>query len=832
MKNENETVIRKMALRSLKSGHRRSIIMVSAVFLSAFLLFSILTVGVTYFKTQKIQNIRLNGGDFDAVLYGLTEKQREILGEKSDVEALGTVAVAGYAIATEADRTLNAGLCWADPVYWNRIMEPARERVRGEYPQDLYDVMVTEELLESCGLSDFGIGDSFPMEYGDAEGTHMADFYICGIWDGYGDRQVFYVSEAFYRQSGHQLSDVTSGRCFLDFRQNVMSSEKQDEIRGSLNLGKQQSLIFTGDYAASVSILAGVCGLILITCFCAYLLIYNIWYISVSGSVRYYGLLQTVGMTGRQIRKLMGCQMLFIGAAGTAAGIAAGSAVSFLLMPRILHFLGIRAGGEEMPGISFHPVVFFLTILLVSFTIWAGGRKPVKMAASVSPVEALGWRTSAGGKNFRKTGRGGVLTKMVRLQLTKDRKKTAVVVMSLAVSLSVFLCVVTLLESQAARTIVSNYMDFDLVVSNDTLRLEERQEREQLISEEMLSEMEAAKGVREIHPVFCSEITVPREPEFSDVWMREFYDMWMTVPYEEDLAEYQEHPENFPSMLVGIDEASFRCLNSTLENPADEEAFLSGETCILYRDSLDFSEEDVRGKRVTAVSYGNPENAETFRIAGLTDENYYTGPLSGYHLTVIVSERALKAFAEEFFVSKVGIRYEQEYDSRTEERLISLIDESPYAADFSLESKIGEMKSVEEAQGGMMETGIGIAVLLALIGILNYINTVIGSLTERQRELAVLESIGMTGGQMKRMLITEGISIAAGALILTATAGTAVTYWLYQAMNYRGIPFSIPVLPAAVAAGIVLLICILIPPAVGRRLGKGQELTERIRRAE
>ena len=110
------------------------------------------------------------------------------------------------------------------------------------------------------------------------------------------------------------------------------------------------------------------------------------------------------------------------GTSGLAWLIAAGSAVSFLLMPRILHFLGIRAGGEEMPGISFHPVVFFLTILLVSFKIWAGGRKPVKMAASVSPVEALGWRTSAGGKNFRKTGRGGVLTKMVRLQLTKDRK--------------------------------------------------------------------------------------------------------------------------------------------------------------------------------------------------------------------------------------------------------------------------------------------------------------------------------------------------------------------------------------------------------------------------
>ena len=49
-------------------------------------------------------------------------------------------------------------------------------------------------------------------------------------------------------------------------------------------------------------------------------------------------------------------------------------------------------------------------------------------------------------------------------QFTKDKKRTAVVLLSLAASLSVYLCIVTMLDSQAARTIVSNYMDTDMVI--------------------------------------------------------------------------------------------------------------------------------------------------------------------------------------------------------------------------------------------------------------------------------------------------------------------------------------------------------------------------------
>ena len=53
-------------------------------------------------------------------------------------------------------------------------------------------------------------------------------------------------------------------------------------------------------------------------------------------------------------------------------------------------------------------------------------------------------------------------------QFTKDKKRTAVVLLSSAASLSVYLCIVTMLDSQAARTIVSNSMDTDLLIKNDT----------------------------------------------------------------------------------------------------------------------------------------------------------------------------------------------------------------------------------------------------------------------------------------------------------------------------------------------------------------------------
>lgn len=90
------------------------------------------------------------------------------------------------------------------------------------------------------------------------------------------------------------------------------------------------------------------------------------------------------------------------------------------------------------------------------------------MAADISPIEALGYRPTHKTVKERKAGKGKVIARLSMEQFTKDKKRTAVVLLSLAASLSVYLCIVTMLDSQAARIIVSNYMDTDMVIQNDT----------------------------------------------------------------------------------------------------------------------------------------------------------------------------------------------------------------------------------------------------------------------------------------------------------------------------------------------------------------------------
>ncbi|MCH5726359.1 hypothetical protein MMB10_25840, partial [Salmonella enterica] len=83
----------------------------------------------------------------------------------------------------------------------------------------------------------------------------------------------------------------------IDFKPKLMTRAKQEAFIESLHLEKQQNLFFNMEYENAVQVLAGAAGLAGIACLCAYLLIYNIMYLSVSGNIRYYGLLQTVGMT-------------------------------------------------------------------------------------------------------------------------------------------------------------------------------------------------------------------------------------------------------------------------------------------------------------------------------------------------------------------------------------------------------------------------------------------------------------------------------------------------------------------------------------------------------
>ena len=837
LKNNNQPVIKRIAKTNLKSNFRRSITMILAVLLSSFLLFSVFTVGLTYLKMNKLQNIRLNGADFDAVLYGVTEEQQTILDNDENVKQFGILTVAGAVRETETDKTPGVGLLYADAVLWDDMMSPTRTFLQGKYPTNENEIMVTEEALKKCGFENKKTGDEITFVYEIKEKRQEKTFQISGIWGGFGIVDNFFVSKAFCEQEG--IEELYNSRCDISFEKRWMSEEEQQAFIDKMELGKSQRLFYVYEFGNAAEIFWGIAGIVVVTCLSAYLLIYNIMYLSVAGNIRYYGLLQTIGMTGKQIRSLIKKQMIWIGGIGISLGLFLGFFVSFSLIPVAIESLGMKQEQTGQVQVVFHPAVFLLTILLTGFSVWYAARKPIRLAESSSPIEALGYRPVSGIRKGHTTKKGNLIRRMAVEQLTRNKKKTVVTMLSLSASLSVFVCLMILLHTQSAREYVYNFRGLDMVVANDTIQnvvVEQDEEGKkqlqgvkQILNQEILDKIKKTDGVSAVFPVSCVSTVIPWEPEVSDVWMREFYETWMDIPYENDLEEYKNHPENFASALIGITEEDFRALNQELKAPVDETSFLNGETCILYRNGLfDLDEKKMIGKNILCGEYENPENTRSFKIVALTDINDYTA-LLGYPPTMIVIDKAVSSFAKEPIIFKVGIQYEKEFDERAEAAVENILRKSPNASDFSWESKIIQAEIVEKAQGHMAEIGFGIVAILAVIGIMNYINTSVGNVQSRRKEISIMESVGMSEHQVRKMLVWEGIFYTGGVMLLTLTAGLGITYAIYQSVNYMGAAFWFPMVPFFIACILLLTVCIAVPLLAYKQMEKSGSLVERIR---
>ena len=784
--NHNQKIVNRMAKHTLKNSGKKYIILGIAIFLSTFMLFSVFTLGSTYLKMQRRQDLRLQGSDHDAsVMNGYTEKQRKICENFKNVLSLGSTCYAGYPIKSEKSENLHYAFIYADPVFWNLQAAPARTSLKGRYPEKENELMVTKKALEDCGMDNLTLGDSFSLTYADLSGEYTKEFVISGIWEGYGPKD-FYVSKAFLDSSGYKTERY--GILYLKFKNFIITKKEQERLNQELNLSIRQSLAFSGYKGKSVSVLTGLFFISVVTCLSAYLLIHNILYLSVQGNIRYFGLLLTLGMTKKQLKRFLNLKILWVGVSGMSAGLFISFVSSFFLIPAASQALGLKS---DQVTATFHPAIFLGTILLAALPIYLGNRKPVKTAADISPMEALRFKSSSVKKNFRKKKKGTPLWNMAWEQLTADRKKTAVTLTSLTLCLTVFLCLTTIINSQSA--FVSTFMDTDLEIHNNTQSYDNPKEWRDVLTNTFIQKIESDPGVAEVNPLLAATIIVPWEKDFADLWMRSMNAFFMDEPYEETLSNYKAHPENYYSFIEGINEREFDALNESLETPIDRESFLKGESCILSAAYV-LGETDVVGKNVTCLIEGQKNNSHKFQIAAAISDGSYSMRTAGGPV-IVVCDTFIKENTDNFYTIKLNVTYKKAFDETLENKIKNTLYQTSRKNDFFLESKIENRKELEKAQGNMAGVSMGITCILALIGIMNYINTISCSIQNRKVTLAIMESIGMSEKQTDKMLAIEGLLYAAASLGATATFGMAIICFFYHSVNYQGIPLTLPLMP-------------------------------------
>jgi putative ABC transport system permease protein len=123
--------------------------------------------------------------------------------------------------------------------------------------------------------------------------------------------------------------------------------------------------------------------------------------------------------------------------------------------------------------------------------------------------------------------------------------------------------------------------------------------------------------------------------------------------------------------------------------------------------------------------------------------------------------------------------------------------------------------------------------VLGLIGVLNFINEMSVGVLVRKRELAALESIGMTRKQTRLMLLCEGAGYAVISLLSVMTIGSAAVYGIFQMFKQQAdyAVFTYPVVPVLVMALVICVICVLTPEFVYRSVVR-DTVVERLREAE
>ena len=116
----------------------------------------------------------------------------------------------------------------------------------------------------------------------------------------------------------------------------------------------------------SALFIAGIVGILAIMA-TGYLIIYNIFQISVIQDIQSYGQLKTLGTTRRQIKKIINKQAILLSAVGIPIGLIIGFLIGRALVPALMN--GTTYTSEAGVVVTVNPLIFIgsLSLLLLLF---------------------------------------------------------------------------------------------------------------------------------------------------------------------------------------------------------------------------------------------------------------------------------------------------------------------------------------------------------------------------------------------------------------------------------------------------------------------------------
>lgn len=820
LKNNNQVAVNRIYQRMLKQNKIRNRIIILAIILTTFMFTAVFTLGFSMAKNLNQMQLRLQGTKASVFLENPTNEQIEEVKKCEGLNAAGLQIDAG--VAYDKNGQFEVLLQYYDNTEFQKNTIPAVEGLVGKYPEKENEIMISKKTLENMGINEPVKNQNISLNVGDVK----QDFVLSGWFTYYGKGDLCLVSKAYVDKGGYNAE--SNGRISMSSKEGKQTAFREN-LEEKLTLKEGQDLDVNYDVREEnasnrIVIAISIFLIALMIVLSGYLLIFNVMYISVTKDIRFYGMLKTLGTSPSQIRLIVKKQAKHLTLIGIPVGIIIGTVVSFGAVPIAMDAFSVNRYSALSSAVSFNPGIYIFSTLFAFVTVVISANKPAKLAGKVSAIDAMKYN---GIEKVRahKTTSGGKLSRMAWRNVFREKKRAFLVFASIFMGTMTFLCINTFIKCLDADSYIEHYLHDDYVIygGGDTSVNYKK------TMKDIALEVSQIEGMDTVYVNRSAKVNLP-----FDASLYEPFFEGQECP--EEMIQFYSNPTDergeYSAPMISVDTERIEEYNKNARQKVDIDAFERGEICLIGYLQSESGSEKMLGKTLVLKNKNtNQEHKVEVGAALLRNEEITAGYywfLSGAPEMVIVSEKVMDELFPDADVDCIIANAKPGKEP----------DVTPYVQEIDRNNSIinaTDIRSVEgkEFKKSMLSLEIlggGISLILILIGVVNYANVMITGVYTRRMELAVLESVGMTKKQIRKMLMYEGMFYGIITLGLVLTIGNAMIYGTGQLCmsiaDYAILHFPIAKMIGILA--IIFVMCIVVPAIVFKTISK-DTVTERLR---
>ena len=841
------SILRTLSRRSFRANRRRNLVAILAIILTTMMFTSLFVLSQSMIENMQQMYIQQAGYSSQLSSSLLTDDEADAIAAHPAVAEASRSTVVGVA-ENVSGRQVELRAASAD--YADSALSLPTE---GRMPENADEIALDTITLDKLGLA-HQLGETVHLSWTSAPGSdesNSANFTLCGIWQGNpaAMASMAWVSEDFAeklsvgvdqdaaRESGSILG---LSMLHIDLVDDSDPSGTAEKILADTGLSERVTLSPNIAYDSAVGqnmlrelLPMAICMVLVFVS--GYLIIYNIFQISVAADIRFYGRLKTLGATKRQLKKIIYSQARRLCLVGIPLGLVIGYFLGAVLVP----FMITSTGGAAT--VALDPWIFVGAALFAAVTVRISCLKPARTCGKVSPMEALRYTDAEPlSRRKRKKSHSASVRAMAWANLGRNRTRTVLVI----ASLSLGLVLLSGIYAKNASFDIDKYMsgtvisDFEVEDASIASNFTTYDPQGTTINSALVEKIGDLDGLERTGALYAQVIN-HEVGESALKNIEHYYNAKerLAVIKATDPGLYDAYSDMLASgsctaILYGVDGLVVDTLadaQNVLAGNFDKEAFASGSYVVVDAGPAENADEIAPTYNVgDSVTLGDKTYEVMAIVRDITPITEGKNSDTADFLGLYIPAEDFRAMYPENTLRKYFFDVAAEDQPAAEQMLLDVQSEDDPALSFtSKQTLIDHYKEQTRASTIM---AFAISFVIAVVGVLNFVNSMLTAIFSRQKEFAMLQSIGMTRRQLRNMLIGEGLYYAGITLALSYVLSALVVgvgVRLFVAGDWTA-TFHFTLLPLVICTPILLAFAVLIPVCCFKNIEK-QSIVERLR---